>query len=42
MPRGFVQPGKVFKLILYLYEINQIPHNLFQHIKYNLESAGLE
>ena len=41
-PRGFMQPGKVLKIIRFLYGLKQIPHNFFHRLKSNLEGTGLE
>jgi hypothetical protein len=42
MPRGFKQPGKVYKLKRSLYGLRQAPRNFFQHLKTNLESIGFK
>eukprot|EP00980_Cylindrotheca_fusiformis_P027375 scaffold20213_cov51-Cylindrotheca_fusiformis.AAC.3 len=42
MPRGFSEPGKVFRLKKSLYGLKQAPINFFKHIKGKLEAAGFE
>ena len=42
MPRGFSQPGKVFRLNKSLYGLKQSPRNFFQHLKSKLESIGFQ
>lgn len=42
MPQGFRQPGKVLKLKKSLYGLRQAPRNFFEHLKGNLEGAGLK
>ena len=37
-----MQPGKVLKIIRFLYGLKQIPHNFFHRLKSNLEGTGLE
>ena len=42
MPKGFREPGKVYKLKKSLYGLKQAPCNFFQHLKKNLEAVGFE
>ena len=42
MPKGFSEPGKVYKLNKSLYGLKQAPRNFFQHLKKNLEAVGFE
>ena len=42
MPKGFSEPGKVYKLNRSWYGLKQAPPNFFQHLKKNLEAVGIE
>ena len=40
MPRGFIEPGFVYKLRKSLYGLRQSPKNFFEHLKDQLEAIG--
>ena len=42
MPKGFREPGKVYKLRKSLYGLRQAPRQFFKHLKSNLEHIGFE
>ena len=42
MPRGFKEPGFVYKLQKSLYGLKQSPKNFFEHLKSQLEGIGFE